>query len=115
MKKETPENPEDEARRLFPGAEPPQECLRAAFVAIAAARGSSAEAALLLAQLRKICTLDWEELEDSCGGETIIEIDLREAARRLEVALQECRAAARSLRRTRGRRPKLPQKLEIVS
>jgi hypothetical protein len=92
------------AEKFFPGADPTETCLREALAAIVAAQAYSAEVAVNLATLRKIGTLDPEELEDSLGGETFIEIDLKNAAGSLEAALQECRCAHRMLRRSRSRR-----------
>jgi hypothetical protein len=96
------------AQKLFPGTDPPESYLRAALTAIVAAQAHSADAAVNLAELREIGTVDWQELEDSLMGETIIEIGLREAVRKLEAALFECRAATKMLRRTRAsrRRPR---------
>jgi uncharacterized protein YqgV (UPF0045/DUF77 family) len=102
-----------EAAERFPGPDPADECLRAAYVAIVAARVPSASAAEILGQLRNIVRSDPEELSDSLdGGGTVIEMDLAEILTLLNEAARACQHAAAMLRRTRRRRP---EALRMVS
>jgi hypothetical protein len=102
-----PEDPVAEALARFPGDEPKDDCLRSAYMAIVAARLSSASAAEILAQLRNVIRDDPEELEDSRdAGGTMVEWSILEVLVELEMARRACRRAVSMVRRTRARRPK---------
>lgn len=109
-----PLSPAAEARKRFPGADPPKRYLREAFLAIVAARDVSRVAATHLEELCNIAYMDPEELEDSLEGWTIVEGGMDEAAAESERTRRICRLAIAALRRTRRRRPKA-RKLEIVT